>query len=164
MATPTVGLLEQIDAMPIKRTLLKPQIVDWLRSRIIFGHIPPGTGLVERELAEALHCSRLPVREALLELEKEGLVISTVGNRRCVITLTAHDITELYEVRLRLETLAVERAARHASPANQTQLDAAFAAMERAYRERDAAGFTRADVNLHVTVWQQANNRHLQKR
>jgi len=161
MTVANSGVLGQIDDLPLQRTLLKAQIVERLRSRIIYGQIAPGTALVERELAEALHCSRLPVREALLELEKEGLVVSTASNRRCVIELTARDIVELYEVRLRLETLAVERAAQHSSPANQAQLNAALSAMAHAYRDHDATAFPRADVNLHLTIWRQAENRHL---
>jgi|HigsolmetaAR202D_1030399.scaffolds.fasta_scaffold00538_24 Transcriptional regulators len=163
MAAHNSQILGSIDDVPIKRTLLKVQIVELLRSRIIFGQIPPGTPLVERELAEMLHCSRLPVREALQELEKEGLVTSTNGNRRYVIELTAKDIVELYEVRLRLELLAVELAARNTNPEHQAQLNQALAAMEEAYRSHDDSAFPRADVNLHLAIWQQAGNSHLNK-
>jgi len=153
------------DGMPpkVERTPLRAQIVDILRSRIIFGHIPPGTPLVERELAETLRVSRLPVREALQELEKEGLVFSTTTNRRSVIQLTERDIRELYEVRLQLERLAVERAARNTSPTNQAQLDTMLEAMERAFARHDPTGFPRSDVELHRVIWQQAGNAHLQQ-
>lgn len=162
MAALESNSLGPVDGIPIKRTLLKPQIVEWLRSRIIFGQIAPGTPLVERELAHTLHCSRLPVREALQELEKEGLVTTNGVNRRSVIELTAHDISELYEVRLCLERLAVQRAARNTSPQHAAQLNAALKAMELAYQSHDAMAFPRADVDLHQTIWQQTDNHHLQ--
>ena len=146
----------------IERTLLKAQVVDLLRRSIIFGRIPPGTPLGERELAATLNVSRVPIREALQELEKEGLVVSTASNRRCVIELTERDIRELYEVRLRLETLAVERAARNTTPERQAQLTATLATMEQAFRDHNPEAFPQADVELHRTIWQQADNRHLQ--
>jgi DNA-binding GntR family transcriptional regulator len=165
MAASIASLLAVANETPVKieRTRLKAQIVDFLRSQIIFGHLPPGTPLVERELAETLQISRIPVRDALQELEKEGLVVSTATNRRSVIRLTERDIRELYEVRLRLEDLAVEQAARNTSPTYQEQLRAALATMEHSFRERNPAGFPRADVNLHRTIWAQADNRHLDK-
>jgi DNA-binding GntR family transcriptional regulator len=163
MAAQNSQILGSSDDVPIKRTLLKVQIVELLRSRIIFGHIAPGTPLVERELAEVLHCSRLPVREALQELEKEGLVISTTGNRRYVIELTAKDIVELYAVRLQLELLAVELAARNTNPDHQAELNQMLAEMEDAYRSHDDSAFPRADVNLHLAIWKQAGNSHLNK-
>lgn len=150
------------EPVQIERALLKPQIVDLLRSHIIFGRIPPGTPLRERELATTLHVSRIPVREALQELEKEGLVVSTANNRRHVIELTERDIRELYEVRLLLETRAVEQAARSTTPERQAQLDATVRAMERAFHQYDPEAFPRADVDLHHAIWQQADNGHLQ--
>ncbi len=118
MASSIAPMLTISADLPVKleRTLLKSQVADLLRSQIINGHIPPGTPLVERGLAEALRISRVPVRDALLELEKEGLVVCTATNRRSVIRLSKRDIHELYEVRLQLEVLAVEQAARNTSP------------------------------------------------
>jgi DNA-binding GntR family transcriptional regulator len=149
--------------MKVERTLLKSQVADLLRSQIINGRIPPGTPLVERDLAETLRISRVPVRDALQELEKEGLVVCTATNRRSVIRLTKRDIQELYEVRLQLEVLAVEQAARNTSPAYREQLDATLAAMQRAFDEHDQEAFPRTDVDLHRAIWSQADNRHLEK-
>jgi DNA-binding GntR family transcriptional regulator len=164
MADSLGTLLSQAANEPIRieRTLLKSQVVDLLRTAIIFGRIPPGTPLGERDLATALHVSRVPIREALQELEKEGLVISTASNRRCVIELTERDIRELYEVRLRLETLAVERAARNTTPEHRDQLNAAMETMEQAFRDHNLEAFPHADIELHRAIWQQAGNRHLQ--
>lgn len=164
MATSIGALLTRSADEPVRieRTLLKAQVVDLLRSHIIVGRIPPGTPLRERELAATLDVSRIPVREALQELEKEGLVITTANNRRCVIELTERDIRELYEVRLLLETRAVEQAARGTTPERQAQLAATVQAMEQAYHTHDPEAFPRADVELHRAIWRQAENRHLQ--
>jgi DNA-binding GntR family transcriptional regulator len=165
MASSIASLLNMPVDSPVKlkRTLLKAQVVELLRSQIILGRIPPGTPLVERDLAETLRISRVPVRDALHELEKEGLVLCTATNRRSVIRLTKRDIQELYEVRLQLETLVVEQAARNTSPLHREQLNTTLAAMERALDDHDQAAFPRTDVDLHRTIWAQSDNRHLEK-
>jgi DNA-binding GntR family transcriptional regulator len=140
---------------------LKAQVIDLLRTMIVFGRIPAGTPLSERELAAILGISRLPIREALQELEKEGLVVSTATNRRQVITLTERDIRELYEVRLHLELLASTRAASRAANADVTLLRASFASMEQAFERRDRELFPQADIDLHLVIWRLADNRHL---
>jgi DNA-binding GntR family transcriptional regulator len=147
--------------MPVRRMHLKAQVVDLLRTHIVFGRIPAGTPLVERELAEALQISRIPIREALQELEKEGLVVTTATNRRQVITLTERDIRELYEVRLQLELLASTRAARRAATVDCAPLLACFANMELAFDRHDLEAFPRTDINLHQVIWQLADNHHL---
>jgi DNA-binding GntR family transcriptional regulator len=140
---------------------LKAQVIELLRPLIVFGRIPAGTPLRERELASILGISRLPIREALQELEKERLVVSTATNRRQVITITERDIRELYEVRLHLELLACTRAASCASSADLSSLRASFASMEQAFERRDRELFPRADIDLHLVIWQLADNRHL---
>ncbi len=145
----------------VERTLFKEQVVDILRSQIVLGHLPPGTPLIERAIAESLQVSRLPVREALQVLEQEGLVSCLANHRRCVIQLTERDIHERYEVRLHLERLAVERAAHNTTPHHQQELNTVMEVMEQAFRSRDTAAFPLTDVALHHTIWKQADNLHL---
>lgn len=163
MQSSLAALLATPSGMPlhVRRMHLKAQVVELLRTHIVFGRIPAGTPLVERELAEALSISRIPIREALQELEKEGLVVTTATNRRQVITLTERDIRELYEVRLQLELLASTRAAARASSVNCAPLLTSLASMERAFERHDLDAFPRTDVNLHLAIWQMADNRHL---
>jgi len=144
------------------RNSLKAQAIEVLRKEIVRGSIPPGTRLVEREVAELLKISRAPVRDALLELEKEGLVESRSDGRH-VIELEERDVRELYQVRLELETLAVRLAAQKTCPKNRTALREKLEAMRQAAREQDRAGLVRGDVEMHWLLWQQADNRHLLK-
>lgn len=147
---------------PVERSLLKDQACARLRDQIILGRIPPGTRLVEREIAQILHISRVPVREALIELEKEGLLVSTPGGR-CVIELTEQDIRELYAVRTPLERLAIELAAGNTSPINRVALLKTLQAMEDAVVQRDTVAFISSDVNIHRCIWSWSGNRHLVK-
>ncbi|MEM9027516.1 MAG: GntR family transcriptional regulator [Pseudomonadota bacterium] len=81
------------------------------------GEYPPGTRLVETELAERFHVSRTPVREALNRLESQG-VASRDSRRGVIVAVLDHDqLGELYDVREVLEGFAARLAARHAAPA-----------------------------------------------
>lgn len=146
----------------LERSLLKDQATELLRDCIISGQIPPDTKLVEREVAELLGTSRAPARDALIELEKEGLIV-TKSNGRHVIELSERDIRELYQVRLALEKLAVELAIQNASPENRTALLTKLQEMKEAVARNDYSAFTMNDVEMHRLIWVQANNRHLLK-
>jgi DNA-binding GntR family transcriptional regulator len=89
---------------------LAATVVPAIRRMITSGAIPQGAHLRESELASVLKMSRGPVREALIELEREGLVVLRRHRGAQVITLAAEDAEEVYTLRLALERLAVERA------------------------------------------------------
>ena len=61
-----------------------------LREKVMNGRISPGMRIVERELTELLNISRMPVRDALVDLERKGQIVNR-GNGRCVINLEGFD-------------------------------------------------------------------------
>src|SRR5207249_8524626 len=63
------------------RNLLKDRAMDLLRDHIVSGRIPAGAKVVERDVAQLLGISRAPVRDALIQLETEGLVVSKPSGR-----------------------------------------------------------------------------------
>jgi DNA-binding GntR family transcriptional regulator len=146
----------------LDRNSLKDQSTELLRSYIISGRIPPGTKLAERELAALLGVSRMPARDALMDLEREGLVVSR-PNGRYVIELHAQDIEQLFEIRLVLERLAVSAAAANHSEQNCAALRANLAEMAAAIARNDRDGYVRADLEAHQLIWHQANNPYLLK-
>ena len=146
--------------MKLQRISLKDQAVDILRDQIISGQIATGAKLVEREVADLLGVSRAPVRDALMQLEKEGLVVSKSA-ARYVIELTERDIRELHAVRLILERKAVELATCNTNPRNGAAQLAALKLMEDAIITKDRAAFARADVEGHTLIWEHADNTHL---
>ncbi|GIV76865.1 MAG: GntR family transcriptional regulator [Litorilinea sp.] len=154
-------LHEEIDTPPkVRRRLLREQVTDLLRDYIVTGRIPPGTQLVERELVDLLGISRVPIREALLELQKEGLIVDR-AHRRYVVYLTERDVRELSQVRLALEKEAVALAAEHTSPENKVALLENLRQMEAALEQRDKYAFHKLDMEAHMLIWKQADNRHL---
>jgi DNA-binding GntR family transcriptional regulator len=88
---------------------LREQACDALRQAIIGLELPPGYRLVERELIERLGVSRTTVREALRELESEGLVTVIPQRGAVVATLSAREAADLYEARVAIEALVVRR-------------------------------------------------------
>ena len=144
----------------LERNLLKDRAMDLLRDHIVSGRIPAGAKLVERDLAQLLGISRAPVRDALIQLETEGLVVSK-PNGRYVVELTDRDIRELYQVRLVLEKLAVELAAQSRSPENRRALAATLNKMQEAIARRDRLAYIKHDVEIHRLIWQQSDNSHL---
>lgn len=145
----------------LQRSSLKDQAVSTLRQHIISGEISPGTQLVERDIAEILNISRGPTREALIELENQGLVINE-RNRRHVINPSEEDVIAMFEVRTLLEKRAAERAAQNTNLSNQRALRAKLNIMEEAVMEKDRTAFVLADLELHQLIWHQSGNTYLE--
>ncbi|MEO0828346.1 MAG: GntR family transcriptional regulator [Cyanobacteria bacterium J06639_14] len=101
---------------PIRRNKsLSEQVYTALRTGILTGEFVPGSRLIETQLTEWLNVSRTPLREALRQLQKEGLVTADTNGGLRVTTISAADAAELYDCRLALEQLSVAGACEHAS-------------------------------------------------
>jgi DNA-binding GntR family transcriptional regulator len=88
-----------------------------VRAAIVENRYPPGHRLVEQRIAEQLGLSRTPVREALRMLEAEGLVVSARNRGAMVRPLSETEVVDLYGLRIRLESYAVEVATERATEA-----------------------------------------------
>jgi DNA-binding GntR family transcriptional regulator len=129
------GALPAIDkaAAPLRR-----KVLETLRLSIVHGRLAPGSRLVERELIESLGVSRTVVREALRQLESEGL-IDVVPNKGAVVRrLTPAEAKEIYTIRAVLEGLAARLFCENAAAAERAELDDALRATAEAYAEGDA--------------------------
>jgi len=91
----------------MQRSIHTGRTVAILREQIVSGELVPGTPLVETTLAEALGVSRGPVRNALIELEGEGLVRTGSNGRSLVAGFSQDDLRDLLAVRFELESLAI---------------------------------------------------------
>ncbi|WP_397452320.1 GntR family transcriptional regulator [Pseudomonas sp. NA-150] len=105
---------------------LRHQVQDALRNEIISGRFKPGDRLVEQTLYTALDVSRTSLREALRQLEAEGLVEQVPHRGAYVASVSAEDAVQIYDVRGALEVLAVRNFVRHASDRNIVELAAVF--------------------------------------
>jgi len=86
---------------------------DRLKQLILEGDLPPGEPLVERTLAERLNVSRTPVREAIFQLEREGLIKAVDGKGAFVASYAIDDLIEIYQIREGLEPLAARLSCAH---------------------------------------------------
>jgi DNA-binding GntR family transcriptional regulator len=120
-----------------------------LRDKIVSGHFPQGSALAEPTLAEHFHTSRAPVREALIALEREGLVSFEKTGRTRVRTIAAKDLREIMEARAALESMAARLA-----NLNWTVADTAFVAknIEGQEKARSFAELSQLDMDLHHHV------------
>jgi DNA-binding GntR family transcriptional regulator len=84
-----------------------------LKEMIYRGELAAGTRLVERELSKRLLVSRIPLREALIRLQAEGLVRSIHNTASYVVDFSSHDLLEIYSIRRLLEPFAARLAARN---------------------------------------------------
>lgn len=137
------------------RRSLSEWTLSTLYGEIFSGDLPAGSPLVEVDLVERLGVSRSPVREALRELELNGVVYcDPVNGRRVVLAFGADDVDELYTMRAALERIAHHRAASRLSEQDLNAAAAALNAMETAdATTRDGrANQFEADFRLHEVV------------
>lgn len=116
---------------------IREQVADILRDAIVSMELRPGQLLIERELCEMTSASRPSVREALRQLESEGLVESRNRRGTVVAAPSRERAEQLYEVRGELEGMAAELFALRADPAQREALKVAFAAVEEAAARED---------------------------
>jgi GntR family transcriptional regulator, rspAB operon transcriptional repressor len=135
--------------MTIQRsTPLYQQVYELLRQKILDGGYAPGESLQESRMAETLRVSRTPVREALRQLEQEGLLVAH-GSERAVRNLTREEFVELYTCRAALERLVAERAARSATEEEMEDMAAAVKGARSAVAAGDHAGVLSANTRFH---------------
>ncbi len=144
---------------PARRRGLADEVADRIRDAIFSGAYAPGAQLREVELSEALDVSRGPVREALLRLEREGLVRSEWHRGATVTTLSPDDVAEIDSLRGALEQLAVERLVAHASDEDIANIEKAAERMQRVTDEHE---MVQCDIAFHDAVYAAANHRRLQ--
>jgi GntR family transcriptional regulator, gluconate operon transcriptional repressor len=131
-----------------------------LRRAILSGELASGTHLVETMLSERFQVSRAPIREALRELESEGLVES---RRRGVYVkaLTHQDVWELYDLRVMLEGAAVELAVSRFEEDDVAALRRQLDTMAAAASEGRRNNFAEADIAFHTTFFERVGHRRL---
>lgn len=94
---------------------LREQVAERLRTAIVTGHFKPGERLIERELCDMMGVSRTSLREALRELQADGLITLKPNKGLSVSILTKETARSIYEVRRMLEGLAARLFAKRAS-------------------------------------------------
>jgi len=145
--------------MPLINRTVKDTLVENLRDEIIKGQLSPGQKLRQEELAAHFGVSTMPIREALRELEAEGLVTITPHRGAVVTRLTAEDLQDIYDIRTNLEEMATGLAVPNM---DETILaDLAQSVQEMGNDIDDAVTYTKLNHHFHVTIYAASGRRHL---
>lgn len=139
-------------------TPVRAQLAGTLRRLITDGHYRAGDRMTERELCDRLGVSRPSIREAMRQLEAEGLV-DIVPNRGPVVkVIGVQEVLELWEIRIALETLVASRFALHGTPEQIDELEKAIGDFDAALRSEDTIFIKSAKTSLFEALAAGANN------
>ncbi len=137
----------------IKRLSIPEAVADSLQQRILSGEFKEGDALVQETLASEYQVSRMPIREALRQLEATGLVAMAMHKGAVVRSLPLDQIAELFELRALLEGDILA----HAAPKiTEAQLDAAEAileALEQAYHAGEVGRWGELNWQFHRSLY-----------
>jgi DNA-binding GntR family transcriptional regulator len=133
-------------------------VAQTLRQAILRGSLAGGQILRQESLANQLGVSRVPVREAIRQLNSEGLVQITAHRGAVVTALSADDIREIYDIRVGLETTALRLALPHLSPAILARAAAALQEIDTATEAREWGA---RNWHFHVTLYTPAQRPRL---
>lgn len=134
-----------------------------IKEAIISGQLKPGARLVMAHLAEKLHVSTQPVREALKSLDAEGYVKWTVNVGAVVSDISVEDIKEDIPILRELEGLATREAVRRMTPAILEELDSMLATMHLYVQENKPLDYGLLNKKFHRVIHVASGNNHLVK-
>jgi DNA-binding GntR family transcriptional regulator len=143
---------------PLPRRNLAAEIVSELRADIISGVFKPGESLAEPVLANRFGVSRAPVREAIIELERAGLVQFQPTGRTRVRTLDDKDLSEIVEARIALEAMGARLAAVRWTAEDSQWVEQSLVAQEKA---NTGAEFSQLDIAMHEYIMKCSANERL---
>lgn len=145
----------------VSRDALVFDIARSVGSAIIEGTLPPGASISSVAVARRFRTSRAPVRDALLILEREGLVETSVGRASRVTRVAFEEIREIYEIRANLHALVSERVVRYASDDQLLALRRLHEELARRAKAGDVDGYFWSNVEFRDTEARLSGNRHL---
>ena len=140
---------------------IREQAYEYLREGILNGTIKAGDRLVESDLADSIGTSRTPVREALHTLEREGLVESLHRVGYVVRPISELEVSELCEIRLVLEALALRWALRKDSAGLARAMRQNLSRCEQLFAAGDLKAFVQMDEQFHDLISKAADSSRL---
>ncbi len=141
---------------------LRAQALSIIRDELISGRLQPGHKVNEAQMARGIGISRGTLREALRNLEQEGMLVSVPHRGTFVRRFTSQEAAELQEVRLSLEVTAACRVAANWSVETESVLEDRLHALSRAYfAPLPFPDRLRADLRFHEAICESCGNRTL---
>ena len=131
-----------------------------LRDKILNEEYTKGQKLNEVTLAKALEISRTPIREALKQLELEGLVQSIPNKGVYVIGFSSRDIDDMFEIRLALEGLAIQLAIERMDDEHLKVIKEVYTTMEFYTQIDDAKKVSELNIQFHDSIYQATQSKY----
>jgi DNA-binding GntR family transcriptional regulator len=141
--------------------LLSEHVYDHLKSLILTNQLHPGEPLVEATIATQWGVSRTPLRAALAQLERDGLVQASPGKGRTVRKILAEDVRDVYQVREALEVTAVRRATPLRPDEDRPAMARHFSEIAGELHERRYEAYIPSDAEFHGLILRYVPNRLL---
>ena len=142
---------------PLKHRTLSAAIVDQLRQSILDGTYPAGTQLRQDALGETYGVSRIPVREALFQLEAEGLVRIFPQKGAVVSELSLDEINDVFDLRLLLEPRMLAQSAPRFEARDLDELDDIQKRFEKAIKARNVSEWGQLNADFHMALYARAS-------
>ena len=146
---------------PATRPTLAHRAYEDLKDLLMKGAYSPGDFLTEGELARRLKMSKTPVRTALTRLEMDGFVTVSPQQGIVVRESSIHEILDIFDIRMALETFVVRRLAGTITPPQVERLRANLAAQSKAAKEHDNHATTKLDTEFHLMICEFAGNQEI---
>jgi DNA-binding GntR family transcriptional regulator len=144
------------------RRVLSDVVTDDLRQAIITHELEPGRRIAEDELALQMGVSRGPIREALMRLEREGLVTTERHKGARVASWEHEDILEIYSMRSVLEELAIEWACKNATASDiEAMEDVLHHYAKLTEKQRTPSVVSSIDLEFHTALFAAAHHERL---
>ncbi len=153
-----LSMIEMNLRIPRQAATLRLLVEDRIREAIASGHFRPGQRLIERELCEQIGVGRTSVREALRQLEAEGLVVTVPHRGPEVSSINFDEARQLYDVRALLEGFAGRAFAEQGSQEAVTELKQAVGGFRLAAHNRDRAQLVAAKTRFYSVLMEGAGN------
>jgi DNA-binding GntR family transcriptional regulator len=129
------------------------RVEEYIRNAIYRGDLKPRERVIEEVVANALKCSRGPVREAFLRLERDGLVVTVARRGTFIRDISRESIEVVFEMRGKLEALCVRHLREHLTEEMEATLREALRDLKSAAANNNEEEFYAADMNFHQTIW-----------
>ena len=141
---------------------IRDQIADQLRSDIISGELPPGAKLNEQSLATRFGVSRGPIRDVLLQLTKEGLLVTKSNVGASVNDMLSPKLQKLMiDIRRRIEGYAVRQLKNQLTDEDFETLDYLLERFKTAFEQGNFTEVTKADIEFHKFLVEKSGGQEL---
>lgn len=153
-----MALNESLLPIRVEAAPLRIKIIESVRYAIEHGTLRPGDRLIEKDLCERLEVSRTSLREALRELEADGVIAKVSARGLTVVKISLHDAANIYRIRAQIEALIFGQFTENATDEQIGSLDEIFGHLIAAYDQGTFLAISQAKARWHNYVCEIAQN------